>query len=63
VLLDLSELRSISSAALGALVAFRRGVVRDGGRVVLVDDFQPAVRAVLCEAGLMDLFEVVGKAE
>jgi anti-anti-sigma factor len=60
VLLDLSELRSISSLAVGVLIAFRRGVVRGGGRVVLVDDFQPAVAAAVAMAGLTDLFEVVG---
>jgi hypothetical protein len=35
VTLDLSELRSISSLAMGVLVAYRRGVVRRGGRVRL----------------------------
>jgi anti-anti-sigma factor len=60
VLLDLSELRSISSLAVGVLIAFWRGVVRAGGRVVLVDDFQPAVAAAVDKAELTNLFEVVG---
>src|SRR5262245_51635280 len=44
VTLDLSELHSISSLAMGVLVGFRRGVVRMGGRVRLADGLQRAVR-------------------
>jgi anti-anti-sigma factor len=57
VTLDLSELRSISSLAMGVLVAYRRGVVRSGGRVRLAEELQPAVREALARAGLFDLFE------
>jgi anti-anti-sigma factor len=57
VTLDLSDLRSISSLAMGALVTYRRGVVRTGGRVLLGHDLQPAVREALGRAGLLDLFD------
>jgi anti-anti-sigma factor len=57
VTLDLSELRFISSLAMGVLVAFRRGVVRTGGRVRLTEGLQPQVRESLARAGLLDLFE------
>jgi anti-anti-sigma factor len=57
VTLDLSELRSISSLAMGVLVAYRRGVVRTGGRVCLDEGLQPAVREALARAELLDLFE------
>src|SRR5262245_52568323 len=42
VTLDLSELRCLSSLALGAVVTYRRGVVRTGGRVRLAGALQPA---------------------
>jgi anti-anti-sigma factor len=56
VTLDLSELRFISSLAMGVLVTFRRSVVRTGGRVRLAEGFQPAVKEALTRAGLLDLF-------
>jgi anti-anti-sigma factor len=62
VTLDLSELRSISSLAMGVLVAYRRGVVRAGGRVRLAEDLQPAVREALTRAELLDLFETTAGA-
>jgi anti-anti-sigma factor len=58
-MLDLSELRFISSLAMGVLVTFRRGVVRSGGRVRIGEQLQPAVREALSRAGIFDLFEVV----
>ena len=57
VILDLSELRSISSLAMGVLVTYRRGVVRAGGRVHLAGGLQPAVHEALARAELLDLFE------
>jgi hypothetical protein len=57
VTLDLSELRCLSSLAMGALVAYRRGVVRTGGRVRLAEQLQPGVREALARAELFDLFE------
>jgi anti-anti-sigma regulatory factor len=62
VTLDLSEVRSISSLAMGVLVAFRRGVVRAGGRVCLAPDLHPAVREALTRAELTSLFETDGGA-
>jgi anti-anti-sigma factor len=56
VSLDLSELRFMSSLALGVLAGFRRGVVRAGGRVRLVGEVQPAVGEALSRAGLLGLF-------
>jgi anti-anti-sigma factor len=57
VTLDLSELRFISSLAMGVLVAYRQGVVRAGGRVRLAGQLQPAVKAALARAELPGLFE------
>lgn len=57
VTLDLSELRSISSLAMGVLVAYRRGVVRTGGRVRLAAGLQPGVKEALARAELLELFE------
>jgi anti-anti-sigma factor len=62
VTLDLSELRSISCLAMGVLVAYRRGVVRTGGRVRLAEGLQPAVKEALARAGLFDLFEATPDA-
>jgi anti-anti-sigma factor len=62
VTLDLSELRSVSSLALGALVTYRRGVVRAGGRVRLAEELQPAVKEALARAELLDLFETTAGA-
>jgi anti-anti-sigma factor len=57
VTLDLSELRCISSLAMGVLVAYRRGVVRAGGRVRLAESLQPPVKEALARAEVLDLFE------
>jgi anti-anti-sigma factor len=57
--LDLSELRCISSLAMGVLVAYRRGVARAGGRVRLAAGLQPAVQEALARAELFDLFETI----
>jgi anti-anti-sigma factor len=62
VTLDLSELRSISCLALGVLVAYRRGVVRTGGRVRLAEELQPAVHEALARADLLGLFEASADA-
>src|SRR5262245_22643151 len=62
VTLDLSGLRSISSLAMGALVAYRRGVVRSGGQVRLAEELQPAVKEALARAELLDLFETTAHA-
>jgi anti-anti-sigma factor len=62
VTLDLSELRCISSLALGVLVGYRRGVVRAGGRVRLAGGLQPAVQEALARAELLDLFEATAGA-
>jgi anti-anti-sigma regulatory factor len=43
VALDLSELRSVSSAALNVLAAYGRSVARAGGQVRLAGALQPAV--------------------
>jgi anti-anti-sigma factor len=63
VTFELSKLDSISSLGMGLLVAFRRAIVRAGGRVCLAADLQPGVREALDRTGLMRLFEVVGTAE
>jgi anti-anti-sigma regulatory factor len=60
VTLDLSGLSFISSLAMSVLTAYRRGVVRAGGRVVLAGGLQPAVREALDRAELMGLFGDVG---
>jgi anti-anti-sigma factor len=57
VTLDLSELRCLSSLCMGVLVAYRRGVVRRGGRVRLAEAMQPAVKEALTRAELLELFE------
>jgi anti-anti-sigma factor len=57
VILDLSELRSISCLAMGVLVIYRRGVARAGGRMRLAQGLQPAVHEALARAELLDLFE------
>jgi anti-anti-sigma factor len=57
VTLDLSELCSICCLAMGVLVAYRRGVVRTGGRVRLAEELQPAVKEALARAELFGLFE------
>jgi anti-anti-sigma factor len=62
VTLDLSELRFISSLAMGVLVGFRRSIVRSGGRVCLAEGLQPAVEQALTQTRLLDLFEAAGDA-
>jgi anti-anti-sigma factor len=62
VTLDLSELASISSLAMGVLVGFRRGVIRTGGRVRLAEGLQANVREALEQAGLVALFETTAGA-
>jgi anti-anti-sigma factor len=56
VTLDLSRLSFLSSLALGALVSYRRGVVRAGGRVRLAAAVQGPVRESLERAELLTLF-------
>jgi anti-anti-sigma factor len=56
VTFDLSGLRSLSLLALGALVRYRRGAVRAGGRVRLTA-LQPNVREVVEQAGWALLLE------
>jgi anti-anti-sigma regulatory factor len=56
VTLDLSELRAISSLAMGVLTGFRRGVVRAGGRMHLAGPLRPAVHEALARADLLGLF-------
>jgi anti-anti-sigma regulatory factor len=56
VTLDLSGLNCLSTLAMEALVAFRRGVLRAGGRVRLAATLQEPVREALGRAGLLALF-------
>jgi anti-anti-sigma factor len=63
VTLDLSELRSISSLAIGVLVTYRRGVVRRGGRVRLVRTLRSDVKEALTRADLLDLFETTAAVD
>jgi anti-anti-sigma factor len=63
VTLDLSELRCLSSLCMGVLVAYRRGVVRTGGRVRLAEPMQQAVKEALTRAELLALFEAAADAE
>jgi anti-anti-sigma regulatory factor len=60
VIFDLSELRLLSSLAMGVLAEFRRAAVRAGARVCLAPDLHPAARTALTRAELLDLFEVLG---
>lgn len=55
VTLDLSGLSFVSSRAVRILVAFRRGVVRAGGRMRLAATLQEPVRAALGRAELLML--------
>jgi anti-anti-sigma regulatory factor len=57
VTLDLSQLDSISTLAMGVLVAYCRGVIRRGGRVRLAKDLTPAAREAVARADLLGLFE------
>jgi anti-anti-sigma regulatory factor len=56
VILDLSGLCRISALAMGALVAFRRGILRTGGRVRLAPNLQDPVREALGRAELLAPF-------
>jgi len=60
VTLDLSRLNAVSCLSMGVLVAFRRGIVRAGGRVRLAAALQRPVRAALEGAGLFALFGRAG---
>ena len=62
VTLDLSELRSIARLTSGVLAAYRRSVVRAGGRVCLAGVVQPAVKESLVRTDLIDLFEASADA-
>lgn len=57
VTLDLGGLRFISSLGMGALVTFRRAIVRAGGRVRLAYPLQESVRDSLVRADLLALFD------
>jgi anti-anti-sigma factor len=57
VTLDLSRLSHLSSLAMGALAAFRRGIVRAGGRVRLAAGVQERVRESLERTGVIALFD------
>jgi anti-anti-sigma factor len=59
VILDLSELRSLSGLAAGVLAAYCRSVARTGGRVRLAGVLQPAVKESLVRAKLSDLFGAI----
>jgi anti-anti-sigma factor len=60
VRLDLSDLQSVSSLALGVLALCCRGVVRAGGRVQLAPPPSPEVAAALGRAGLLDWLDGAG---
>jgi anti-anti-sigma factor len=60
VTLDLTQLRFISSTAMGVLVTFRRGVIRWGGQLSIAPNMHPAVREALARAELLELFEKGG---
>jgi anti-anti-sigma factor len=55
VTFDLSDLRSISSLAMGILVRCRRVVVR-AGQARLAPTLRPEIAEALASAGVMDLF-------
>ena len=57
VVLDLSDLTFISSLGLGALVEFRRGLVRNGGQVWLAAP-SPQIHELLEMSGLLAIFPV-----
>jgi hypothetical protein len=63
VVFDLSELRFLSSLAMGVLATFCRAAVRAGGRVSRASALHAAVLEALDRARLLDLFEVVGGPE
>jgi hypothetical protein len=55
VTLNLASLEAISSLVMGVLEAFRRGIVRAGGRVRLEAALTGPVRAAMERAGLLAL--------
>jgi anti-anti-sigma factor len=57
VVFDLAGLRLIGSLGLGVLLAFRRGLLRRGGRMSLAP-VRPEVAALLAQAGLDEMFEM-----
>ena len=57
VVLDLSGLRFISSLGMGVLVAFRKGIVREGHKLKVVG-LQPLVADAFVRARLGDVFEM-----
>jgi anti-anti-sigma factor len=61
VVFDLAGLSFAASLFLGTLVAFRRGVVRQGGRVKLAAPTAPLLEALI-STRLIDLFEVADSA-
>ena len=56
VVLDLSQLRFISSLGMGILVAFRKGIVRENHKM-RVAGMQPMVAEAFAHARLGDVFE------
>jgi anti-anti-sigma factor len=60
VTLDLSELRTISTLAMGILVTYRRAATRAGARVYLAPSLRPAVHEALYRTELLGLFEADG---
>ena len=62
VVLDLAELTFLSSLAMGALVSYRRGLVRRGVEVRLAN-VQPQVWSTLETVGLGKLFERIDLEE
>jgi anti-anti-sigma factor len=57
VTLDLSELHFLSTLTVGVLLAYRRAVIRAGGRVRLAPAPRPQVHDALVATGLIELFE------
>jgi anti-anti-sigma regulatory factor len=62
VIFDLSELRTLSSLAMGVLATYHYTATRAGVRVRRATALQPAVRDALDRAKLIDLFEAAGSA-
>jgi anti-anti-sigma factor len=58
VILDLAGLLCATSLFLGTMVGFRRGIVRQGGRVKIVG-LTERMREIMTSTRLIDLFEVV----
>jgi anti-anti-sigma factor len=60
VTIDLTQLRFISSTAMGVLVTFRRAVIRWGGQLRIAPNIHPSVREALAQAELLELLEKGG---